>query len=363
METVREYKCLSCGAGLHFHPAEQNWKCDYCRSVFEKQELESFYQEKERKAKLKQEQKNAAQNAKPQERKMETPKELDAYFCKSCGAEIVGDHETIATFCLYCKSPTIIKARMQGEFTPRYIIPFKIDQKKAREIYGQWIKGHFLAPNSFKEDNEIDKIRGIYAPYWIYHADNIQVFLRGTGTIVRVWEVGKTEYTETSYFAVERGGTISYQNVPVDGSKKMDDKAMMAIEPFDYEKMTDFSMDYMTGFFAERYDLDKDTLQQTAKERMSDFALSKIHNTHNYTGFVKEYENVSFGEVKADYSLFPIYILTNQYFGKNLQYIMNGQTGKIYGEVPISKIKLLAVFMVSFLIVWLIWGIGGALFG
>ncbi|RRD94173.1 zinc ribbon domain-containing protein [Clostridiales bacterium COT073_COT-073] len=355
METVRDYKCLSCGAGLYFDPALQNWKCQYCRSVFNKDQLDSYYRAKEEREKQRWAQQGRKQAASAQ------PVELDAYFCKNCGAEIVGDHETIATFCLYCKSPTIIKARMQGEFTPRYIIPFEIDHKRAKEIYGKWIKKHLLAPSAFKRDDEIDKIRGIYAPYWLFHADNVQVYVRGTGTIDRVWQSGKTEYTETSYFAVERGGFISYQNVPVDGSKKLDDMAMMSIEPFYYERMTNFSMDYMTGFFAERYDVDRESLQEMAKDRMSRFAISKINSTHNYSGFTEEYKNVSFHEVRADYSLFPIYILTNAYKGKNIQYIMNGQTGKIYGEVPISFKKLFSVFFISFLIVWLILGMGGVL--
>ena len=358
MENVRDYKCLSCGAGLRFDPGTQNWKCDYCQSVFTKQQLDQFFAQRE--ARERQQQAAAGGPARPSGQTAE----LDSYHCKNCGAEIVGDAGTIATFCLYCKSPTIIKARMQGEFSPRYVIPFKFDQKQAKALYAKWIKGHFLAPKAFKQDEEIDKIRGVYAPFWLYHSDNVRVYMAGVGMTTRTWTRGDTEYTETSYYDVARDGVISYRNVPVDASTKMDDTAMNAIEPFRFEEMKDFSMDYMTGFFAERFDQNKEELQDRAKARMSDYARSKVRGTINYSSFTARAEQIDFQNIQADYSLFPVYLLTNIYQGKTMQYMVNGQTGKIYGDVPISKAKVASVFGVAFMTLWLLMGFfGGGVLG
>ena len=357
MESVRDYKCLSCGAGLRFEPNLQKWKCDYCRSVFEKAQLDDFYNQKEAR-----ERERAAALGK-KDPKSEPTVELDSYHCKNCGAEIVGEPETIATFCLYCKSPTIIKARMQGEFNPRYVIPFKIDQKQAKEIYAKWIKSHFLAPKAFKEKEEIEKIRGVYAPFWLYHSDRVRVYSSGVGENTRTWRSGDTEYEETSYYNVVREGEISYQNIPVDASVKMDDTVMMAIEPFDYNEMRDFSMDYMSGFFAERFDEDKNALEPRAKGRMDEFAKEKIRSTIHYSRYNPSVEDISFRQIDADYSLLPVYILTNIYNGKAMQYIVNGQTGKIYGDVPISYGRLATVWGASFVILWILVGLWGTIFG
>lgn len=348
MQTVGNYTCMSCGASLRFDPQGQNWKCDYCRSVFSKAELDQYHAEKEERRKQREAQ---GDNVKPQKPQVE----LDAYHCQNCGAEIVGGKETIATFCLYCKSPTIIKGRMQGDFSPRYVIPFRITQEQAIDIYGKWIKSHFLAPKEFKSDEEIEKIRGVYAPFWLYHSENINVNIRGVGQNDRVWTSGNTEYTETSYYNVVRSGKIGYRNVPVDASTNMDDELMGAIEPFLYNEMVDFSADYMTGFFAERYDLLQSDLVEAAKLRMRQFALDRLHQTIHYNRFHADFEEVDFPVVDAEYGLLPVYILTNIYQGKTLQYIMNGQTGKIYGEVPISKKKLGAVCAATFFAVWLLY--------
>ena len=357
MENVRDYKCLSCGAGLRFDPGTQNWKCDYCQSVFTKQQLDQFYEQKEARERQRQ-----AQNGQPQPAQNTKTVELDSYHCKNCGAEIVGDASTIATFCLYCKSPMIIKARMQGEFSPRYVIPFKLDQKQAKTLYAKWIKGHFLAPKAFKQDEEIEKIRGVYAPFWLYGSDNVRVYMAGVGTTTRSWRSGDIEYTETSYYDVVRDGTISYQNVPVDSSTKMDDTAMNAIEPFQFEEMREFSMDYMTGFFAERFDQTKEELQERAKARMRDYARNKMRGTISYSGYNSRTEQIDFQNVNADYTLLPVYLLTNIYQGKAMQYVVNGQTGKIYGDVPVSKARMAAVFGTAFMIIWLLTGfVGGGM--
>lgn len=347
MQSVGNYKCMSCGASLRFEPQGQNWKCDYCRSVFSKADLDKYYAEKEARKK--------ENDGQVHQKKQAEAVELDVYHCKNCGAEIVGGMETLATFCLYCKSPTIIKARMQGNFSPRYIIPFRITQKQAVDIYGKWIKSHFLAPKEFKSDEEIEKIRGVYAPFWLYHAEGIDVAIQGVGQTDRVWRSGNTEYTETSHYNVVRTGKIGYNNVPVDASTNMEDELMSAIEPYQYSDMVDFSSDYMTGFFAERYDLTQEELVEIAKERMRNFALERLQKTIHYHRFHADMEEVDFPEVKADYGLLPVYILTNIYQGKAMQYVMNGQTGKIYGEVPISKAKLGAIFGGTFFTVWILY--------
>lgn len=349
MENVRDYKCPACGAGIRFDPPSQKWKCDYCRSVFEKADLEDFYQRKDER------QRQKDQAGGPKTDQAQSRRQMDSYHCQNCGAEIIGDQETIATFCLYCKSPAIIRARMQGEFNPRYVIPFKIDQKQAKDLYAHWIKGHFLAPKEFKQQEEIEKIRGVYAPFWLYHSDDTQVYMEGTGETVRSWQVGDIEYTETSYYHVVRDGQIAYHNLPVDASTKMDDKAMDAIEPFDYQDMVDFSMDYMTGFFAERFDEGKDSLVGRAKARMDVYSRDRVRSTiTGYSRFSPQIEKYEYKTLDAEYSLLPVYILTSIYQGKTMQYVVNGQTGKIYGQVPVSKARVFGVFGVAFLVGWIL---------
>lgn len=94
--------------------------------------------------------------------------ELDSYICNSCGAELIADNTTSATFCIYCKSPAVIKSRFSGRFRPRNVIPFRLTKEQAKEIYQKWIKKRIFAPKEFKLKEEVDKITGIYAPFWLF---------------------------------------------------------------------------------------------------------------------------------------------------------------------------------------------------
>lgn len=346
MSSVKEYKCLNCKAGLEFYPPTQNWKCNYCFSEFTKEELdESFHQEQSQEESLK-----------------EDNLELDSYKCTSCGAELIADGTTSATFCLYCKSPTIIKSRFSGKFKPQALIPFKLTQEQAKDIYKNWIGNRRFAPNEFKGKREIDKITGIYAPFWLFDC-KAEGFIEGEGTRVTAWADGEYRYTKTKYYRVVRSGTAEYHKVPVDASKKLDDKYMHLIEPYNYKDLKDFSMQYMSGFMAEKYDVESEEAKGILKERVEQYFEERLKGTVNeYDSYSVRSNEMRISNSKEDYSMLPIYLLINKYKGKDHVFIINGQTGKVVGDTPISRSKQLAFAGVIFAIVWVLAVFGGALF-
>ena len=60
--------------------------------------------------------------------------------------------------------------------------------------------------------------------------------VRYRATKLRVWSDSDYDYTETSYFMVHRGGSVGFENVPVDGSSKMADDLMESIEHITVQK-------------------------------------------------------------------------------------------------------------------------------
>lgn len=341
MNSVKEYKCPSCNAPLEFSPLTQNWKCNYCLNEFDIHQLDSIRKEEA-----------------PEE---EMP-ELDSYRCDSCGAELIADDTTSATFCLYCKSPTIIKTRFSGRFKPRSVIPFKLVKEQAKEIYKTWINKKLLAPSEFKQKEEIDKVTGIYAPFWLFDC-KADGRISGEATIVRSWTQGNYRYTNTKYFLVNRRGNALYKRIPVDASKKLDDKFMYMAEPYEYNDLTDFSMKYMSGFMAEKYDVESDEAQTTMQKRAESYIEERLKSTvTGYSSFIVRDKSVNLSQIDASYAMLPIYLLINKYKGKDHIFIINGQTGKVVGDTPISPIKQLIFASVVFIITLLICVLGGALF-
>lgn len=160
----------------------------------------------------------------------------------------------MATECPYCGNPAIIKERVSGSLRPDYIIPFRLDRQAAKDTLKKFYKGKLLLPKAFRRENTIDKLQGVYVPFWLFDCDANGTVHFNT-TRVSSWRSGDYLYTKTSHFLVIRGGKMAFEKIPVDASEKMDDSYMDSLEPFDYRSLTDFGTAYLSGFLADRFDV------------------------------------------------------------------------------------------------------------
>ncbi len=353
--SVKNYKCINCGSGIVFEPEKQLWVCDSCFSEFTKAELDSFYYNKDDLSGLK-------DKADREEKAVDVADEFSSYNCQNCGGEIVADDTIVATFCPYCKSSSIIKGKLKGEFAPEEIIPFHISLEKSKEIYKKYISNKIFTPKSFKTRKTIDEIRGIYAPFWLFDVE-ISGNLSGTGTKVTTWSDGNYRYTKTDYYRIKRGGRNLYKKVPVDSSIKMDDELMVSIEPYDYKEIKDFSMDYMSGFFAERFDVDSEKSRTVARKRASNFFESRLDSTiSGYDSYKIDKKQFYYDDGRPINAMLPVYYIVNYDEGKKYDFMINGQTGKIYGNPPISKVRVGLYFIALFLLFSFIGITGGSIY-
>ena len=269
---------------------------------------------------------------------------LRVYTCNTCGGEIVADETTGATECPFCSNPVIMTGQFAGALRPDLVIPFKLDKKAAIAALQSHYKGKVLLPKVFKDENHIKEVKGLYVPVWLFDTD-ADAYVSYKATRVRAWSDSQYHYTETRHYSVTRGGNIGFANVPVDGSTKMPDGHMDAIEPFDYEKMEPFSMAYLPGFLADKYDQDADTCAQRAQERCRNSAIAAMESTvTGYSGSTVEQANVQMHQGRVSYALLPVWMLSTRWQDKNYLFAMNGQTGKLVGDLPVSKGRLALLF-------------------
>ena len=122
------YKCPNCDGGLVFDPESGTYACEYCLSKFTQEELMAESQSAEAEQSEKTVGEEWAETEKSQESAV-------VYHCPSCGAEIMTDETTAATFCFYCHNPVVLSGRLEGEYLPDGIIPFKITKEEAIERF------------------------------------------------------------------------------------------------------------------------------------------------------------------------------------------------------------------------------------
>ena len=262
---------------------------------------------------------------------------LRTYLCNSCGGEIIGDENTAAASCPYCGNPVVMMGQFAGALKPDYVIPFKLDKKAAKEALNRHYKNKPFLPKVFKNQNHIDEVKGIYVPFWLFDAQ-AEAKLRYRATRVRSWNDSNYHYTQTSYYAVMRAGTICFERVPVDGSSKMPDDLMESIEPFDFSEAVDFQTAYLAGYLADKYDVDAQQSIERANERVKQSTQDNFQKTvQGYVTVLPESTNVQLHNGKAHYALYPVWILNTTWKGTNYTFAMNGQTGKLVGDLPVDN--------------------------
>ena len=167
-----------------------------------------------------------------------------------------------------------------------------------------------------------------------------------------VTEESDRTVTTTDHYDAYRKGNISFKRVPVDGSSKMPDGHMDAIEPFDYDALRPFSVAYMPGYIANRYDEDCETCKARAERRMEESTISALRETvvDEYDDATVESKQLDYTWEDSDYALFPVWMLSTSWNGKSYLFAMNGQTGRLVGELPCSKPKLAIASVLFFVI-------------
>ena len=206
---VKTLKCLTCGADLLFDPSLQKWKCEWCDSEFTEQELGSGATTEDTSVY------DTAED--PVEPLSED--NIKIYDCNYCGAEVLTDAVTSATFCVYCQRPVVMVPRLSGEFKPCVIIPFQNTKEQATEAFRNYLKKKRFIPNEYKSEQNIEKLTGVYTPFWIYKGD-VGFNVRGEGDIVSVRRSGDYRITKTDTYSIGREGKIKIENIPVDASSK-----------------------------------------------------------------------------------------------------------------------------------------------
>jgi len=331
MKNTLDYFCPSCRARLHFDPHGQNWKCDYCGGTFGLEQL-SFQEEKLTKE--------------SQEIKMEKDeKGMDIYSCPNCGAQIIADESETATFCVYCRSTAILRNKLVGEFNPSFVIPFRNTKEDAIEAFKKIGKGRPLMPKVFSDPKNINDMKGVYIPFWIYDL-KVDGSINVDAKRVTSYRSGDYMVTKTDIYDVVRAGNMTYNKIPTDGSTHFDDDIMDSIEPFDYNDLKEFSYSYLSGFLAEKYDVSSEDASVRAKERAKNSTIDVLKSdVKGYTSTFVKSSNLNINMTKDDYILIPVWMLNIKYKDKLYKFAMNGQTGKMVGNIPVDKKKAWLYFL------------------
>jgi len=335
MSTIT-YKCPSCAAPLTYDGKSQKMECGSCGNAFDVDTVRQI-------ARIEQEDgqyENMSWDARDEAFTPEEAARTRLFSCSSCGAELFTDETTVATNCAFCGSPSVIPAQFTLETKPQEIIPFQIEKAQAEQMFHDYFKNRKLIPNLFLTSrNVIDEIRQLYVPYWLFDCDaDGRMTYRGTRILTS--RSGNYRVTTTQHYLIRRSGTLSFRKLPVDASTLIDNKITESIEPFNTEQSLVFAPETLSGAQANRADVDAQTSQDRANQRVKTSTLDAFRQTvSGYSSVIPQSASINLRNATSVPVLYPIWQITTKKGGNTYTFAINGQTGELTCNIPWSKAK------------------------
>ena len=345
-------KCPNCGSNLTLNADTQKLECQSCGASFDPSQLDVKVGELEGG--------NTGYSAPttplaepvpmPGEEQVEEQTQADngmpeqtEFVCNACGAKLITDSHTSATFCTFCGSPALVGKRLTEKFQPQYMIPFKYSRQSAEEAFIKWAGKGKWTPFGFVSKKNVAKMTGLYVPFWLF---NIDATVDAEGTGDKISYSGNDQITET--FDFTRHGKLEWRNVPLDGETRVDDALMEAIEPFEFDALIPYDYRYLPGFYADRYDQSPQDLAERATKRGMDgidkALKGSLRSTYDKFRIKKNLSKID--KMEANYALLPVWFMSYKYRNKFYYFAMNGQTGEVAGTVPVSPVKKMMFFFI-----------------
>lgn len=347
--------CSQCGAELLFKPGTTSIHCNYCGNNEAIEIDNNGFKELE---------------LKPYLEKMGSlshSEEVLMMHCNSCGANQHIQDNYKSLHCVYCTMPLIRDdATLENWILPGAIVPFQLEVKKSHQLFSNWIKGLWFAPNKLKKAAlDLENTKGVYLPYWTFDA---QLYANYEG------QRGDYYYETVSYTTTENGKTVrktrqerrtrwSYASGNVNGfvddtlikasnqqkntiPHKVSNWNLAALEPFD--------SNFLSGFITEKYTIPlKDghfSATKQAKQIATRWASRDIGGDTQRVNSI----DMTLSEETFKHILLPIYISSYKFKNKVYQFYVNGQTGKFVGARPYSYWKIIMLVLLIAVVIAII---------
>lgn len=338
-----ELACNSCGALLKFKPGTRHLVCEYCGSQneiaspevvgkIEETGLDDFLS------------KNFEQEEKMQ---------VATVKCDSCHAISTFDPKTSSDKCPFCASPLVVKGGTTSTLhKPQYVLPFGIDENRARENFKRWLQSLWFAPSDLKHyaDNA-GKLAGMYLPFWTfdcsthtsytgqrgdhyYVTENYNTVENGKN-VTRTRQVQKTRWRPAS-------GNVSntFDDLLIEATTSLRKDKLRALEPWDVKNLVPFNDKYLSGFRTENYQVDVKSGYSQAKQRMEPVIENTIRNQIGGDTQMIHYTNTTYKNPTFKHILLPVWLSAYRYNNKVYQFLINARTGEVQGERPYSAAKI-----------------------
>jgi len=348
-EKDTDKKCPNCGGTMDYDPATRGLKCPFC----DYQQEIVVTQGTKNEAVMEQDFSEALDK-----QSYDWGTTTKTVACKACGAELVYDALQNSEICPYCGSNHVMQVEDGDTMKPGGVVPFKITEKQAAELFKNWIKGKLFCPRDAKDMAKAGKFKGVYLPYWTFDTKTYTDYTGQYGKTHTVRVNKDTTRTEVRWYNTSGHYNAFVNDYPVLATKRHDTAMLKGILPFDTEANKAYEPEFVAGFASERYSIGLKDGWNIAKPEIKNNIKREIENEIRHRYNTAHVRNVSmstmFDELKYKYLLLPVWNSSYKYNSKVYNFMVNGQTGKVSGKAPISPIRVAIAVIIGIIVLWIL---------
>ena len=374
-ERTKKYPCPQCGAELVFSASKQRMVCNYCGYEAPTDETGSAAEVQtqtvvdEARVEIVEEHDLSAGLALVDATEA-WGTETRSFKCSSCNATLTVEPHVTATACPFCGSHHVLATEQSARIIqPESLIPFAVDQRTAIAAFRSWLGRGWFRPNQVKRiaRNAEARVQGIYLPFWTFDAQTFSrwhaeagyyyyVTERYTVTVdgkpqVRTRQVRRVRWRPAS-------GTHDefFDDVLVFATRSIDERILQRIYPYDTGQLVPYRPQYLAGWRAEEYQIELGEAwkmgQQVIADRLRAACAAEVPgDTHRNLHVQTQFRDTTYKHV-----LLPVWLASYRYRNKVYNFMVNGQTGKVKGEAPVSVWKVILTILIVLALLAAIYG-------
>lgn len=347
LRTSLQHPCRDCGADLAFKPGTNHLVCPYCGAENEIVVSAGTLDEQNLQATL---------------ARLAGEADTDEVFtatCANCAAQTTLPPNVTAAGCAFCGAPVDVSAHSTRRLRPQALAPFAVDERAAREAFGQWLAGLWFAPNAVKRiANGAGPLVGVYVPHWTFDATTTTAYTgrRGDAHLVqRRGPDGKMRtHREIRWHGVSGTVHVGFDDLVVPASSTLPSAYRPSARRDAVEALVPYTEAYLAGFRAESYTVSLEAGYAQAQEAMQGVIDQRIRqdiggDQQEIRSKQTDYANVSFKHI-----LLPLWLSAFEFRGKPFRFTVDARTGEVHGERPWSVVKIVFAVLAVLLIIGLI---------
>jgi DNA-directed RNA polymerase subunit RPC12/RpoP len=338
------FPCPNCGGQLEWDPSHQEMRCPYCDSLVPVPSQQEFHaREHDLLEFLEQHPKAEGYGV-----------TLEQLSCRQCGATIQVPPGRRDLTCPFCASAYVLEDRKPPSevIKPESLIPFQVDKKRSQGLFKDWLGRGWFRPNDLRKLGALDRVVGLYLPFFTFDAlaQSAWTALAGYYYYVtervavtndrgeRVWENRQVRKVRWEPASGQRSDRYDDVLVPAVQQERMD--LVLRVYPFDTSRLMPYSPSYLAGFGVLNPDMPLKMVYQIARSNMEADQVSRC--SRDVPGDTQRDLSVrtTLSEQTFKHLLCPLWLGSFRYKGKVYPCVVNGQTGRLYGDKPWSWAKI-----------------------